>query len=339
MGEAPAVLDRRRLAAAGGLVAVLLVYWETALRFPDLSDWGDVFWTGIVLGAPLFGLVWVALPLARRAWPWLVAAMLACAGLAIVASLLDLAGVANVAKLGAATFAGFLFLHFFQEPSWLVLVALVIPFADTLSVWRGPTKVIITEQPGLFDAYSVAFPPPGERVFMLRWGEVPGATRYVVRTRRPGHAHTFELKKERAIDLGADAHERYRVAVDAYAGKRVVASAGAAVGEACGSRTLCDAAVKRRGLELRLTGRLAANRLGLTDVIFFALFLGGAARFGLRTGWTWVGLLVGFTLSGVAALLDPFGTGGVPALPFIALGFLLPNADLLWRLRGRQPDG
>ena len=37
----------------------------------------------------------------------------------------------------------------------MVLVALVIPWVDAVSVWRGPTKVVVEEKPGLFDRISI----------------------------------------------------------------------------------------------------------------------------------------------------------------------------------------
>ena len=77
-----------------------------------------------------------------------------------------------------------------------------------------------------------------------------------------------------------------------------------------------------------------AFQLGVPDLLFFALFLAAAARFGLRVYATWFGLvaMLGLTI----ALTIWLEINGLPALPGIALGFLLPNADLLWRLRGRQ---
>jgi hypothetical protein len=40
------------------------------------------------------------------------------------------------------------------------------------------------------------------------------------------------------------------------------------------------------------------------------------------------------------ALATLFDVGGLPALPLLALGFLLPNADLLWRaVRKHAPRG
>jgi hypothetical protein len=64
-------------------------------------------------------------------------------------------------------------------------------------------------------------------------------------------------------------------------------------------------------------------------VIFFALFLAAARRFGLRSGATWVGMTA--CLSATLALTYAFDLDGVPALPALSLGFVVPNADLLWR--------
>ena len=60
-----------------------------------------------------------------------------------------------------------------------------------------------------------------------------------------------------------------------------------------------------------------------------------AARFGLRVGATWLGMTAGLGATLVAT--EIFDVNGLPALPGIALGFLLPNCDLLWRaLRNRE---
>jgi hypothetical protein len=69
--------------------------------------------------------------------------------------------------------------------------------------------------------------------------------------------------------------------------------------------------------------------LGPPDVIFFALFLATAARFGLRVGWTWIGMTGMLALTLV--LVWEWDVIGLPALPAICLGFLIPNADILWR--------
>jgi hypothetical protein len=85
-------------------------------------------------------------------------------------------------------------------------------------------------------------------------------------------------------------------------------------------------------------GEHAAANLGVPDLLFFALFLGAAARFGLRVIPTFIGLVAGLGLT-IAATVA-FDLSGLPALPGIALGFLIPNADLLWpRLRGQSGPG
>jgi hypothetical protein len=76
-------------------------------------------------------------------------------------------------------------------------------------------------------------------------------------------------------------------------------------------------------------GRHAAANLGVPDLLFFALFLAAAARFGLRVYATWACLVA--SLGATIALTVWWNLNGLPALPGIALGFLAPNADLLWR--------
>jgi hypothetical protein len=77
-------------------------------------------------------------------------------------------------------------------------------------------------------------------------------------------------------------------------------------------------------------GESATVNIGPPDVLFFALLLAAAARYGLRVAWTWLGMtaLLAFTLALVWSWDD---VSGLPALPAVCLGFLLPNAELLWR--------
>jgi hypothetical protein len=77
-------------------------------------------------------------------------------------------------------------------------------------------------------------------------------------------------------------------------------------------------------------GESAIVNLGPPDILFFALFLAAADRFRLRVTPTWIGMTVclGTTLALVWWWDD---VAGLPALPAICLGFLAPNADLLWR--------
>jgi hypothetical protein len=77
-------------------------------------------------------------------------------------------------------------------------------------------------------------------------------------------------------------------------------------------------------------GDTATVNLGPPDVIFFALFLAAALRFRLRVGPTWIGMTA--CLAATVVLVWSWDSvAGLPALPAVCLGFLIPNADLLWR--------
>jgi hypothetical protein len=78
-----------------------------------------------------------------------------------------------------------------------------------------------------------------------------------------------------------------------------------------------------------------AARLGPPDVLFFALFLGAADRFGLRVVWTWILMTLSFGVTVVLA--NAFDVSGLPALPLLSAGFLLANADLLWKRWRERP--
>ena len=138
-------------------------------------------------------------------------------------------------KLFAAVFAGWAFLRLFEQLSWVVIVAVVIPFVDSISVWRGPTHSITTHHFQVYLDVAIAFLVPGGR----------------------------------------------------------------------------------------------AAYLGPPDILFYALFLAAAARWHLRVFWTWFAMtfMYGFTVV-LAYALD---VNGLPALPFLSFGFLLANADLIWR--------
>ena len=78
----------------------------------------------------------------------------------------------------------------------------------------------------------------------------------------------------------------------------------------------------------------AYTGLGISDVIFFALYLGAARRFGLRVGWSAVAMVGSFLVTIAAAM---YWTA-LPALPLLSVAFLAVNGDLLWR-RLRKPAG
>jgi hypothetical protein len=84
----------------------------------------------------------------------------------------------------------------------------------------------------------------------------------------------------------------------------------------------------------RIPGERNTANLGLPDLLFFALFLAAAARFGLRPGLTWLAMTASFGLTIV--LTVAFDVIGLPALPLLSLAFLAVNADLLWRAVRRR---
>jgi hypothetical protein len=85
-------------------------------------------------------------------------------------------------------------------------------------------------------------------------------------------------------------------------------------------------------------GEHAAANLGIPDLLFFALFCAAAARFGLRVYLTWACMVA--ALGGTIAITVWLNLNGLPALPAIAIGFLIPNVDLIWRrLRGSPGPG
>ena len=84
-------------------------------------------------------------------------------------------------------------------------------------------------------------------------------------------------------------------------------------------------------------GEQSSAQLGLPDVLFFALFLGAAVKFGLRQRLSWA--LMTLSFGATLALTVWVRESGLPALPLLSAGFVLASADLLWRqIRGRPVD-
>jgi len=81
----------------------------------------------------------------------------------------------------------------------------------------------------------------------------------------------------------------------------------------------------------------AFTGLGISDVIFLALYLGAARRFGLRVGWSAVAMVASFLATVAAAMWWT----ALPALPLLSVAFLAVNGDLLWTKlrRGGGPAG
>ena len=86
-----------------------------------------------------------------------------------------------------------------------------------------------------------------------------------------------------------------------------------------------------------MPGETATAQLGLPDVLFFALFLGAADRFGLRVRPTWLAC----TLSFGADARDRGRRRHHAACRrcrFSRAAFVLANADLLWAVRRLPPS-
>lgn len=87
---------------------------------------------------------------------------------------------------------------------------------------------------------------------------------------------------------------------------------------------------ERLAVALPSPGEDATVNIGPPDVLFFALLLAAADRFGLRVGWTWVAMTALLAVT-VVLVWSWDDVSGLPALPAVCLGFVLANADLLWR--------
>jgi hypothetical protein len=149
-----------RVAALLALLAALALYYAFHGRLWNASTWWDIAFISLVVIPACFGLVWLVLPLQRGRG--LLAAGL---GLGVLAFAFHAAGwntAENFSKLFGITAVGFAFLEYFESLSWVVLISLIIPWVDAYSVWRGPTKVIVTKHQHVFTDFSFAFPIPGE---------------------------------------------------------------------------------------------------------------------------------------------------------------------------------
>jgi hypothetical protein len=160
VGGATALLDRR-YAGCAALAAGLAAYYAWSESLWDASTWWDVAWLALVVIPAVFGVVWFLLPFMRAHWLGLIAAAFAL--LTLLLHFADLEALANFSKLVTMTLIGFWFLTFFESVLWVALIAAIIPLVDAFSVWRGPTRHIVSERPEVFTTLSFAFRIPGER--------------------------------------------------------------------------------------------------------------------------------------------------------------------------------
>lgn len=138
----------------------VVAWFVVAPHLPRVGLWSAV---AIVSAAVIPGvllLVLLALPLSTLGWKPLVAATVVAALVALGCSEAGWGLPTNIAKLAAAVFAGWAFLKGFEELSWVVLVAIVVPFVDAISVWHGPTHAITTHHFHIYTTVAIAFVVP-----------------------------------------------------------------------------------------------------------------------------------------------------------------------------------
>ena len=148
-------LASRRVAAFVVAAAVVVTWFSVAPHLTRLDLWPAIVLVSVVVMPGTLLLTLIALP--RRRDRWLFPAAIALALVAFGCAQLGWGLEGNFAKLWAAVFAGWAFLRLFEELSWVVLVAFVIPLVDIFSVYAGPTKVIVNDHPGAYTAVAIAF--------------------------------------------------------------------------------------------------------------------------------------------------------------------------------------
>jgi hypothetical protein len=144
---------------------VVVAWFVTAPHLHGVSLWTDIVLVSFVVMPGTLLLVPLGLPLWNRRWLPVAAGVLALAafGFAEVGWGLP----ENFAKLFAAVFAGWAFLALFERLSWVVIVAVIIPFVDSISVWRGPTHSITTHHFHVYLDVAIAFLVPAGRAAYL----------------------------------------------------------------------------------------------------------------------------------------------------------------------------
>ena len=147
--------------AAFVVLAAAVVSWDAVAPHVDaVGLWPTVVIIAASVLPATLGLIFLALPLWSRR-RLVAAGVVVFAIAAVVTWEANSHLVSNFAKLAAYTCAGWIFLSIFEELSWVVLIAAIIPFADTISVAAGPTKEIVNHHVQVYSAVAVAFVAPG----------------------------------------------------------------------------------------------------------------------------------------------------------------------------------
>lgn len=230
-----------RLTSAAVAAAVLVALGALSGAVPAFALRADIVVSAAVSLSAVAWLVWALYPLRALGHRLLLVALV---GLPLGALLtwLDVLPLANVAKVVAAAALGLWVAENLEHASWVVLVAVVSAAVDIVSVYAGPTKVLLDAGPQAVGYFTVAL-----TVF------------------------------------GYSVTEGY-------------------------------------------------TALGISDVVFFSLYLGAARRFGLRPAASAVAMVASLVLTVAAATYWE----ALPALPLLSVAFLVVNADRLWALRPRD---
>ena len=153
-------MSRVRVAAFVLVLAGVVTWDAVAPHFGAVSTWQAVVIIAVgVLPATLL-LIYLALPLWTRRRLMAIGLVVFLIA-AVVTWRLDAHLASNFAKLAAYTCGGWLFLWFFEELGWVVIIALIIPFVDAISVAVGPTNTIVHHHFEVYSAVAVAFVAPG----------------------------------------------------------------------------------------------------------------------------------------------------------------------------------
>jgi hypothetical protein len=148
-------------AAAFVVVAAGVVTWDAvAPHLAGVGLWPEVVIIAAAVLPATLSLIYLALPLWPRRRPVAMAAVVFLA-IAVLTWRADAHLASNFMKLGAYTCGGWIFLWLFEELGWVLIIALIIPFVDAVSVAVGPTNHIVHHHFEVYSAVAVAFVAPG----------------------------------------------------------------------------------------------------------------------------------------------------------------------------------
>lgn len=88
-------------------------------------------------------------------------------------------------------------------------------------------------------------------------------------------------------------------------------------------------------VSLPVFGAPAVSRIGISDIIFFSVFVACTLTYRLRRAVTALAMTASFVGTMIVGIILGIG---VPALPLLSLAFLLANADRLYRRFLEEPD-